>query len=464
MPKKKRAKPLYQRGKYKLYPRAGRNLEIVWYDTDAQRERGISARTQDVEQGALEVDRLYLESQGHRICPHCRRPWDEASDQLALTAIADYLLSAEDQIGFVRSARNRLSHITNFIAATDVEVRCHQIDEDWIGRFRKWRGKQSWRGKAISLSHIEGSVMQFAAAINKMAPPAKFKPQKMADLARTPTYRVDIPTIAAMFRYAMANPRRENLLRFLRASVATWARPDAIYDIAPAQWEKSARVLRLNPTGRRQTKKHRPTVPVAHQFAAHLDAMTGQYVPISSIQAAWETMRNPKTQGYVPLPVRTADGGPYLIRRSISTIARSRLGEADWIQGRMMLGHVKSSTSDFYAIPNPAHLGKALAVTEQIIDEIEALAPGAFYRKLTADCERQDEMKSAQIIDIKHGAGSGNRTRAFSMGRLHLASKTAIFPHTGNRKRRRNASVRSLHAPCLPRFYRRDLARVGGAA
>jgi hypothetical protein len=44
----------------------------------------------------------------------------------------------------------------------------------------------------------------------------------------------------------------------------------------------------------------------------------------------------------------------------------------------MMAGHVPMTVSDIYAIPDPSNLGRALAVTQGIIDEIEALAPGAF--------------------------------------------------------------------------------------
>ena len=49
-----------------------------------------------------------------------------------------------------------------------------------------------------------------------------------------------------------------------------------------------------------------------------------------------------------------------------------------------MLGHHKTATSDVYALRAPSNLGKALTVTEAIIDEIEPLTPGAFYRDLTA--------------------------------------------------------------------------------
>ncbi|MGI8611049.1 MAG: hypothetical protein ACR2KH_02055 [Sphingomicrobium sp.] len=76
--------------------------------------------------------------------------------------------------------------------------------------------------------------------------------------------------------------------------------------------------------------------------------------------------------------------GKAILRRSVATIARKRLGEENWIQGRIMLGHVQPTTSDIYAVSDPAHLGRALAVTAALIEEIEALAPGAFYRSFTA--------------------------------------------------------------------------------
>jgi hypothetical protein len=69
---------------------------------------------------------------------------------------------------------------------------------------------------------------------------------------------------------------------------------------------------------------------------------------------------------------------------STATLARKRLDEGHWIYGQMMLGHVPISVSDFYALPDMPNLGRALAVTQTIIDDIEKLTPGAFYRDLTA--------------------------------------------------------------------------------
>ncbi len=41
---------------------------------------------------------------------------------------------------------------------------------------------------------------------------------------------------------------------------------------------------------------------------------------------------------------------------------------------------------------DPAHLGRALAVTTELIDEIETLVTGAFYRSFTAQLEVADDI------------------------------------------------------------------------
>jgi hypothetical protein len=73
---------------------------------------------------------------------------------------------------------------------------------------------------------------------------------------------------------------------------------------------------------------------------------------------------------------RDRETGLKLICRSVSQIARPRIGEALGT-GQMMLGHRKASTSDIYALFDPLNLGLALSVTEAIMDEIKLsrLAP-----------------------------------------------------------------------------------------
>jgi hypothetical protein len=379
----------YQRGKFWLEPRNGRNFDIVWYDTGRSRNRSISSGSKDVREASLALDREYLKSEGHSTCPTCHRTWDGQAPALALDAIVDYLILSEGKAGIV-SSRTRLSHVVRYLELKP-DTSCVEIDERWIEGFRQWRLKQKYKGQPPSLSHVEGSVMQLAAAITATQTlPAKFKARQMASLSQSPEHRSDVQELAAMFDYALAYDIRDNLLRFLRAAVATWARPDAIYDIHSNNWRAKARVLHLNPANRPQTKKYRPVIPVAPQFAVILDELEGNYIPVNNIIHQWSKM-----QTELKLP-KGREAGQKLIRRSMATIARRELGEADWIQGRIMLGHVKSTTSDIYALPNPAQIGRALAVTESIISDIEKLCPNAFHRTFTAEIFDFGQFKRAK--------------------------------------------------------------------
>lgn len=406
--------PLYSRGRYRLeYDRRADgslrtpNLQIVWYDGDAGRNRSRSAGTAEIGAAEDALDRLYLQRErGQSICPTCNRPFDQRSGMTVHLAIADYLLEVEDRPS-IGSIRPRLAHFQNFMDETGrTELMCDQVDEALIATFRKWsasipviEGKHARKERERSPGTTEASVRSLAAAINAahrrkdILYPAGFSALSPSDVSRTPSYRSSIDELAAMFRYCL-NPAppagdtwtekmtdrqrkyRFALLRFLQVSVATWARPDAAHDfstdIKRDQWNSNARVVQLNPRGRRQTKKYRPAVPVPEQFARLCDRTKGPFVPVASVRKAFETMLDE-----MGLP-RERETGLKLIRRSVSQIARRRIGEERWPQGEMMLGHRKASTSDLYALFDPANLGVALAVTSQIIEDIEKRCPGAF--------------------------------------------------------------------------------------
>jgi hypothetical protein len=389
MPKTRRAKPIYQRGEYRLFARPSRNHEIIWYDERGKRERSRSAGTTDDGEAKAELDRLYTKKHGGiPCCPTCKRPLDQSS-QAASVLIANYLETKADG----DAIHPRLAHVLTFIEEKGhADDAADSIDEEWAQDFRDWMAGRTDRARAPGT--IENSLIQLAAALRFGGVEPGFKPIPTAEVNRSPVYRASIPTMAAMFRYclepkgrtekeiARRRRERENLLRFLRASVATWARPDAAHDISTKaerrQWFSNGRVLALNPDGRRQTRKRRAVVPVARQWAPHLDECKGFYVTVKSVKSAWEAMA-----AELKLP-GGGQSGMKLIRRSMMTLARLRLGEEHWVQGRMMAGHVKVTISDIYALPDPANLGRALRVTEDIIDELEMACPGAYYRDFTA--------------------------------------------------------------------------------
>lgn len=406
MSRKKRPKPLYQRGPFALYRRADRpNLEIVWYDAERKRERSVSTGSSDVGYGRKALDRKYLDTHGTPLCPHCQRPMEGDAAPFLTQTISDYLILSEGKAGY-NSTRTRLALVVRYVAETNAATTVPMATEAWVNKFRNWMAE-----KGYSLGHTEGCVLQLAAAINSTKThKAPFKARPVKEVAKSPVFRASVEQLAEMFRFcidppspdgrewsdkerAMVVKTRENLLRYLRAAVATWSRPDAILDLkAKGQWVKEAGILNLNAPGRRQTKKYRPMVPVPQQFAPWLDeAMDREsYIPVSTIRHAWDAMAK-----HLGLP-GGREAGPKLVRRSMATICRRIIGEAHWAQGEMMLGHRKASTSDIYALPDPANLGKALAATEQVIDQLEAFVPGAFrmvYRNRTANSARLKVVK-----------------------------------------------------------------------
>ena len=396
-------KELYRRGQFWLGWDRKRDgtlrspfLAIFWYDPERGRERSTSTRTADLEQAKQRLDAHYLErDRGASVCPTCGQPRVAAAGFLVTDAIANYQILHGQQRASSEAIAARLAHVVRYVATLpSAAVACEHVGEEWIARFRSWLIAQpiissGGNERPRSASTVENSVVQLAAVINAAHrrgdthKPAAFRPIALKELSSTPQHRSSVAELAAMFRYALDRKRERDgtaLHRFLIASVATLARPDAAHEISTApergQWNSQRRVLDLNPRGRRQTKKYRATIRVPRQFAEHLDATEGAFVPVASVRSAWRSMA-----AALNLPAQ-GESGMKLIRRSVAQILRDRGVPSDELE--LMMGHRKlDAVTDLYAAFRPEHLANALAALETVIDEIEGFVPGAFHRKGT---------------------------------------------------------------------------------
>jgi len=407
---RKKNKTFYERGKYRLVSdrRSDGSLrtpyfQIEWYDAEKRRVRSRSTGTTCREEAERQLDALYLANEkGRAVCHACGQPLSSIDTYLLTEAIEAYLVARQGRAS-IDAIRPRLGHIVNYLTENDViSTQCREIDNDWIEEFREWNilipvevGNGATRERAPGT--VEASVRQLAAVINfakekgHTSKGAQFKPKKPAEVSHTPIYRAAVPELAEMFRYCTEPARKEGesdkayanrvagrqqLLRFLQISVATWARPDAAHDVSTdpkrGQWDPQRRRLNLNPRGRTQTRKYRPVVPIARHVAPLLDQNKGFFVNVSSVRQAFEAM-----QEALGLP-GDREAGLKLIRRSMAQLGRGRLGRVGWIEGKYMLGHHRPDPSDLYGIDEPGDYPLALNVTEQIIDEIMTLAPRSF--------------------------------------------------------------------------------------
>ena len=202
---------------------------------------------------------------------------------------------------------------------------------------------------------------------------------KRGEIAQVPF--VDLPPIGEAYPHYGT---REQVVRLLNADMADhiWAyllvrlctgcRGDAALDLQVFQIDRTASLIRLNPAGRRQTKKFRPTVPLLPALAAHLDlAKPAGYVvhwhgrKIGSIKTTWRKLRVAAA-----LPAWWI---PKTLRHTVATWLRQRGVPAWEVSG--LLGHHAGGTTDAYAKFDPTYLGEARKALTAIVEDLARDVP-----------------------------------------------------------------------------------------
>ncbi len=150
-----------------------------------------------------------------------------------------------------------------------------------------------------------------------------------------------------------------HILAFCMLGINTLSRPDALLGLTRDQCDFEHGIIHLNPDGRRQTRKYRPTVPMTQTIRPwllerphepsrrrtitlrqdHVIAYNGR--PVSSIKTAWRILRIE-----AGLDDRV---NPYSFRHTMARELRARKVAAEEID--IMLGHLPpgNKTSLIYA-------------------------------------------------------------------------------------------------------------------
>lgn len=157
----------------------------------------------------------------------------------------------------------------------------------------------------------------------------------------------------------------------------TLCRPDAAFDLAPDQVDWEYAVICLNPDGREQTKKYRPTVPITKALKPLLNKCSAPKIVnyrgrgIAEIDSAWRTMV--AKSGINPERVN-----PYSIRHTMGRALRAAKVKGEEIS--IYLGHKPVDANDVtgvYSPVDPTYLRDAAQVVE------------AYWARLQAEITRQ---------------------------------------------------------------------------
>jgi integrase len=173
---------------------------------------------------------------------------------------------------------------------------------------------------------------------------------------------------AALFR-AAAQPHE---LMYLALAFGTGARPEAILQLTSFQIDVDRRLINLNPPGRRQNKKRRPTIPICDTLLPllrHLPAgpvVQYQGRALGSIRSAFARLK---------AKAGITDISPYTIRHTVATEPRMH-GVSVWdVAG--FLGHSSGyKTTERYAKFGPDHLSGAIRAIDTYFADLMSVLGG----------------------------------------------------------------------------------------
>lgn len=252
---------------------------------------------------------------------------------------------------------------------------------------------------AISRAFKRGelSSMPFIQSVTVKTHPPKGRPLEIAEIARL--YREAAP----------------HLRTFILWMTGTAARPEAIIDLRSEQVEWERRIVRLNPEGREQNKKHRPVVrlPTAlapHAFDGWLITHRGRHA--DSIKTAWKAAVR---RAGLDQNVR-----PYSLRHTAARWMRLHGVSADEVA--QQLGHRKLGSTGVYTEYDPQYLKAACEaldqLTRQLLARAEEVEPAKSLKSLvlpvwiehtTSPLPREPSKRLSRFIKVRKMPPWGRR-------------------------------------------------------
>jgi integrase len=198
---------------------------------------------------------------------------------------------------------------------------------------------------------------------------------------------------AALFNAALNGAQ----FLFLLLAFGTGARPSAILELRRLQLDFDRKVIRLNPPGRKQTKKRRAVVPMAPTVMHWLDSTGSGYVVnhagLRYTKDGWDSI-------FARLVKRAGVTGvsPYTIRHTIATEMATR--GVPWLEIKTFLGHRidSSDITGHYVHMRPDDLRGAVAALEQYFTELAPLVKRPLIQsKLEEDQPLPDSETSERL-------------------------------------------------------------------
>ncbi len=377
---RKTEKRIYQLGDYWLAKRPGREVwHRCWFDAEKHQTCYASLRTKDLGEAKSALDAWFAENLSARAL----------NEQPNLPAILQFYY-LEHGINLASAGRVKIGvrAWTDYFGDIDVSALRDVCLQEQFHEHLRARGQGNNTinrtlavGKAAINRAWRRGVIESAPAI------VMVKAQPAAPKGRP----LEVSEIAALIEATDS----EHLIDFILWALATGARPDAVLDLTWEQVDFDNALIELNPPGRAQTTKRRPTVRLPEFIAemygvAHFERLRGPVVSYSSqkvksIRTAWRIAR---AKAGLDDQVQ-----PYSLRHTVARWLRKD-GVPAW-QVSAQLGHSISqhSMTERYAAYSPDYL-------EACVTSLDGLL-GRLRDSCVTLSERRLKMETPQITVSK---------------------------------------------------------------
>lgn len=337
-------------------------LYRFWHDEGTGRTRRKSLGSADIEEAKNKLAQIIIAGEPTR------------NDTYLVVVLKNYCEQHGDMTTTAKQARHS-SRL--FLECWGDHIRVGAITEDKQREFAQWSLK-----KGHALSYIARNMVVLSAALRRAKQPLEIvtsvtKMQTEWRLNGKAPRKPYIPTDVEIARL-WATQMPKDLRRWILVSMATGCRPTAALDLTPSARVRDAGLLCLNPEGRMQNKKVRPTVRCPEILATALDTwerrgidrLGNRYIGYSGHYSIRQALHRACTRESVNIPKLT----PYSFRHKVATVLR--LAKVPSEQISYQLGHrgANSRITAGYGEYDPDYLAEACTAINQWINKVQTLA------------------------------------------------------------------------------------------
>jgi integrase len=339
-----------QIGDYWLSKRSGSaQWYRTWFDADARQTRRASLGTDDLQAAKLILWEWFAKY---------GRVGKQAAHETSLELVfVRYYQQHGEGLASAEMARVALGYWSDFFAgATVAEVTPHRQRE-----FVAWL-----EARGLADGYIKRIMTVGKSALNRAWKEGEIDTVPYVIPGRDgPPREVVLTVDQSIALWNAAELPHERMYLALAYGMAS--RPETILDLHRSFVDFDRRLINSNPPGRRQTRKHRPVVPVGRFLLPWLEqAQEGPLVtwrgkPIDSFKTAWRKMR---ARAKLPRHFVAKD-----IRHTMATEMRAKAVPEAEING--FIGHrAYGGKTEIYAKYRPDYLGQAVAVIDGYMDAL----------------------------------------------------------------------------------------------